>query len=761
MLTTLPTVKCSLARQAISAELDGEAMPVPAAELAEHERGCTDCVRFRALSLELRGVTRAAREAEAPDLAEVVIAARERSAQQDGPARRRTAKVRADWDFVPRLGIALFASAELITTAWTTLADHRYSSVAHSAHESLAVTAGICVGLLFVAFRPRHAASYVPAVAVTTGLLMLTAALDIVDGETTVVDELPHVDLLAALVLLVVLARGPRHRPGPRLLALPRPTSPSPKLRLLSRSRLATRAAIVAILAGLLVLVASPSFAHATVESSDPAPDSLLKVVPAEVTITFDEAVTAVPEALRVFGPDGSRVDSGVLLRPDGDGSKVGADIAGTAKGTYLVSWRVISADSHPVSGAFTFSVGRRSAPPSAATISSNTGLSVLLGAGRAVGYAGSALLLGGALLLGLATGALGSSRSRKRLILVGAGGLVGSAVVGLLAQGAYDAGLGWSAIARPSLVRDVLATTFGHGLLLRIAAALIIVGAIAWLRGRARVGVVVVAGLGVAVSFAMTGHGVSSPLLFASTTVHAIVASLWIGGLVGLVCWVVRSPAEHVGTLQRFSRVAMTCVCALIATGTYQAWRQVGAWGAFTATTYGRELLVKLGLVAVALGAAALSRGWVRRRSDGPPTRLRRSVIVELALGLCVFGVTASLSATEPAAAAYHPTVAVNLTAGPDLVQVSAVPSGDRTMDLHLYLFGKNQRPTNPPEVDATVTLADQVLGPLPITLSKAGPGHLVGSVAVPIKGTWTLTITVRTSAIDEYVVTTALPIR
>ncbi|GAB3858987.1 copper resistance CopC/CopD family protein [Nocardioides maradonensis] len=523
-------------------------------------------------------------------------------------------------------------------------------------------------------------------------------------------------------------------------------------------------AAIVVAVAALLVLVAAPSFAHATVQSSDPAPGSVLQTAPTSVTITFDEAVTAVPQAMRVFGPDGSRVDTGAVLRPDGDGNRLGIAVDAQAKGTYLVSWRVISADSHPVSGAFTFSVGRTTTAPTAAAIGTNQGLSLLLWYTRLVGYAGSAVLLGATLLLGLADGVLGSAPSRRRMIGLGALALLVSSVVALLVQGPYDAGLGGSAIARPSLVGDVLATTFGHGLLLRVAATAAFVAVLVAARGRVRTVLLVLAGLVLAASFAMTGHGVSTGLTFVSTTVHVVVSSLWIGGLVGLVTWVVRDPFGHAETLRRFSWTAMGCVGALVLTGTFQAWRQVGEWAALTATTYGKELLFKLGLVACALGAAFLSRRWVHRRSGAPKPDaevIRRSVVIELALAACVFSLTASLAATEPAVAAYHPTVAASLTAGPDRVQVSAVPAGDRTLDLHLYLSGPDRQPTTPAEVTASVALVDQDLGPLPIALTVTDPGHYAGTIAVPVKGTWTLSVTVRTTAIDQYVATTDLPVR
>jgi copper transport protein len=209
-----------------------------------------------------------------------------------------------------------------------------------------------------------------------------------------------------------------------------------------------------------------------------------------------------------------------------------------------------------------------------------------------------------------------------------------------------------------------------------------------------------------------------------------------------------------------RFSRVALGAVGVLVATGAYQAWRQVRSWGAVTATTYGRELLVKLALVALILVVAAASRRWVRgTRTDVGV--LRRRVAVEAGGIVAVLAVTSALVATAPARSAYHPSVSANLRLGPDVVQVSAVPAGDRRMQVHLYLFDRRDRPTEPRQVTASVSLPSQHIGPLPLRLSKVGRGHRIADVAVPVAGDWSLAVVVRTSAIDEYTRSLTLPIR
>jgi len=179
--------------------------------------------------------------------------------------------------------------------------------------------------------------------------------------------------------------------------------------------------------------------------------------------------------------------------------------------------------------------------------------------------------------------------------------------------------------------------------------------------------------------------------------------------------------PDDAAEAVPAFSRVATVSVAVLVVTGSYQAWRQVGNLPALTGTTYGRELILKLALVALALSFAAASRTWVRRHYRSSPVvvyaasasdlldqrpadlraevtpvalrSLRRSVAVEAVIAMIVLAVTAALVATAPARTAYRPSVEESLQLGPGTAQVSAVPAGDREMDLHIYLIGPGIR--------------------------------------------------------------------
>jgi copper transport protein len=747
-------VNCETARESLSAWIDGHEAAAQPLEVSRHLASCAECTEYGRRLGGLSELVATLQDAlpPAPPYPDSAVAS--------GSTAQPSAQTR--WLCLGIVALSLF---ELGASFTEMLAEHGYGGEDHAGHESMSFTLAVCAGLLWIAWRPVYARSYLLLMGVAAGLLGLTASLDVVQGRAHLLDELPHLGFLLAFALLWLLS----HQPGrpPRLMPWPRLRSSAPA-RHLRVIRGSLRAAAV-MLVPFVVLVAGPSWGHATLESSNPGTGAVVARLPATVTLRFDEAVTTLPTSLQVYGPDGTRIDNGDVTHPDGDGARVSVGTSGTERGTYLVSWRVVSADSHPVSGAFTFSVGKRSAAPTAPSEQTDPTVAALLAGARWLGYAGIAVAIGGVAFLVVCWPEGWSTPRSLRLVRGGLAAIAAGAAFSLLLKGPYDAALGLSALTDTTLAHEVVSSTYGHAQLARLVLVAITLLLLAAGRGRPsrlRLGLLVVAGLGLLATYASSGHAISNhpaTLAVPIDMVHMAAMSLWLGGLLMLAVLVLRDPAHTGvagGVAARFSVVALTSVALLVASGTYQAWRQVGAWAALPATTYGRELLVKLALVAAVLVVAAASRRWVRSHSTDLAV-LRRRTSVE-AIGLAaVLGVTSALVATDPARSAYHPSVSANLQLGPDLVQVSAIPVGDRRMQLHLYVFDHRDRPVEPKEVSASVSLKEENIGPLALSLSKAGRGHRIADVAVPVAGEWTLDVDVRTSAIDEYSKTVTLPIR
>ncbi|WP_456598913.1 copper resistance CopC/CopD family protein [Blastococcus sp. SYSU DS0616] len=424
-----------------------------------------------------------------------------------------------------------------------------------------------------------------------------------------------------------------------------------------------------ALLLALLVLgwfgagigTAGPAAAHATLVSTTPGEGARLDAAPDEVTLRFSEGVSLGAGYARVLGADQQRVDAG---NASVDGDVVTVPLRGDLPdGGYLVTYRVVSADSHPVSGAFSFVVGDGEllgADAADAAAATDPVVGLLLPVARWVGYAGLALALGVPVLVATCWPTGRGTARLRRMALGGAAAVALSAATGFLLQGPYAAGAGLGAIADPALLGATARTGAGWSALARVALAVALLLALrrAWRaaappgRGTA-VGVAALGG-GLVLATAAVGHPVAEPwpvLAVLVAAVHAGAMAVWLGGLAGLLAAAVRpgaAPGDVAAALPRFSRLAFGAVVALVVSGIVQSVREVASPTALVETTYGRLLAVKLLLVVVVLAAAGISRVWVQQRLGvRRPPRRRTTTVHAFAAA------TAAAGRAEPAPAA------------------------------------------------------------------------------------------------------------
>jgi copper transport protein len=412
--------------------------------------------------------------------------------------------------------------------------------------------------------------------------------------------------------------------------------------------RLSAHLAAAGLLVALGLLVTAPAAsAHATLVSSDPADGAVVARAPARVSATFDEAVGVSAGSLRVFAPNGARVDTGGTVHGSKPQQITVALVGGLGRGTYTVGWHVISADSHPVQGAFTFSVGA----PSSTAVNSATlrppvsrVVGVVFGVVRFLAFCSFALLIG-AVAFVIWCWPAGATRPVMMRLAIGAwGGLALSVLAAVLLQGVYGAGQGIGRVFWPNVLHATLYSRYGRALgirLLLVIAALfaftITLDGLAATSRRARItagaawGAVTAALAGTWAMADHAGTGIQVPLAVPADIIHLSAMATWLGGLVVLATIVLRRPrqrgpgsagkaarrrgeaatAEAAQAVTRFSPIALMCVVAILVTGTYMAWRGVGTLGALTGTVYGRLVLVKIaGLCAlICLGYLARRR--------------------------------------------------------------------------------------------------------------------------------------------------------
>ncbi|MFF0480578.1 copper resistance protein CopC [Streptomyces sp. NPDC004435] len=405
---------------------------------------------------------------------------------------------------------------------------------------------------------------------------------------------------------------------------------------------------LAAALLGVLLAGAAPASAHAALTGSDPGDGAVVATAPKEVGLTFSEQVAIGADSIRVLDPSGRRADTGEIIDLcSGAVVKYGVALrAGLPDGTYTVAWQAVSADSHPVAGAFTFSIGAPSATSVALPEQTAGGglVGTLYGIARYLSYASFAVLVGGGAFVLLCWPRGASVRPVQQTVVRGWLTLTGATLVMLLLRGPYT-GSGKLADAFDlAVLQAVLQTKTGAALtsrLLLLGAAALFVAVLfgAYARrtdpkerkdlafGLGLGGAVVAAGI--AGTWALAEHastGIQTGIAMPVDILHLLAVAAWLGGLTTLLVALYRAPSVERSAVERFSRVAFASVAVLVATGIYQSWRQVGSWSALTGTRYGQLLLVKIGLMGVLVGIAWISRRWTQRLAErtagaGPET--------------------------------------------------------------------------------------------------------------------------------------------
>jgi copper transport protein len=536
---------------------------------------------------------------------------------------------------------------------------------------------------------------------------------------------------------------------------------------------MSTLRAVAALLIVLLtvILPATPAQAHAVLSSTDPPAESVVQQAPGKVTLVFSEPVQLVKDRIRVLAPDNSRVDVG---DPAVSGSAVTVTVRGQAQGTYLVSYRVVSADSHPIAGAFTYSVGAPSTrtADAAETTAVTPAVRAAIPIAKAVGYLGLLLVVGPVLVLALLWPHRLSRTGPARLVWTGLALLGTATVAALYLQAPYTTGGGIVGVSLAEL-RAVLGSTFGAVMLVRLG----VIGAAVFLlrpllspaREESRTDLAVLGVLGIAVvaTWPLTGHSAASPVPGVSVVIDALHLSgmaVWLGGLVMLVAFLLpkANDRELEVILPIWSRWATAAVSALIFAGVVQALIEIGPFSAFVTTTYGRLLLAKIALVAVVLAAAAFARRLVRRDTTGR-SLLRRAVSVELGITAVILALSAVLVQTPPGrtgtagpvSAPVDEQTQLTLRSDNASLQVTVFPAKTGNNTIHLYAYALDGKPLPIVEWGGTAALESAGIEAIEIPLLRITDNHAIGDIGLPAPGEWQVRFKLRTSDIDQTTVT------
>ena len=556
-----------------------------------------------------------------------------------------------------------------------------------------------------------------------------------------------------------------------------------------------------AVLLGLLLcLFTVPGTqAHAVLVRADPAPGSVVGSAPGMVRIWLSEPVQAPPDAVVVTGPDGARVDGGDARVAADDATQLQVTLTANAPGTYEVRWRAISADTHPVGGSFQFSVGAPSGgvAPAGATTTVDTSGRAWAAVARWLHLFGVVVALGPLVFRVVVLGRLRDSEIDLRLWRVsriGAGIVIVAAPLLLLAQ-AVGVGGSLSAGLSGEVLRSLVLSSYGARWAGRLVLAVLLL-MLAWSAVRrgtskrlARSWAITALVLGAVLLLltSLNGHAAATEPVWLSVLadwVHLGATVAWFGGLAAVVAAVLpalaaRADAQRLAVLAwampRFSTLALVSVELLILTGLYATWAHVPNPAALVDTGYGVALLVKLGLIAVTLGfaavnllvlrprlrAAAVSNPHPPKGADAVARDLTRTIGAEALLGVAILAVVGVLTAlppsrqaaaltaggTTPDAAApqafSQPAVTLAQNAGSTLVTLAIDPAMPGANQAVVSLMDSSGNAVTDARVRLRARPSDGD-GASSVTQMEAENGRYRGTVILTPPGAWHLEVLV-----------------
>ena len=551
--------------------------------------------------------------------------------------------------------------------------------------------------------------------------------------------------------------------------------------------------AAVAILA-LSALVPASAGAHAALLKTAPLPSGIVNGSPAQVSLTYSEAVEPRFAIISVTDKNGHRVTTGPPARSAANPDVLQVPLRKLASGWYLVYWRVISVDGHPVRGAFTFAVGPSPGPapqfavPSLSETAATPALLiarwvVLLSLLASVGLLVFRLAIARPLLRRVPGSSL---RAASIALAVALPVAIVSTLVYLDLSTAEFAQV--SAFDLGNVVPLIRVTAFGRGYLdlAIILVLLAVASAVAVrlddprreLRSVAQI-LAMVGALGAAAAAllvpGLAGHAAQYKprgLSLGLDWLHLVAGGLWIGGLVGLTVVAAATPrsrrvAAMAVVVPRFSRVALFSVLGLVSSGTLAAFIRIPTLRSLVNTGYGQALLVKIGVLVLALMIASVNllrttprlQASERKPELGEPTTtlLRRLVGGEVFLvvgAVFVAGILSSL-APPPLSLASVGSAAANVGPGPVVktikhgaytLQFGVSPNRAATFNAFTVRVLKDGKPVRGATVTTKFTQLDMDMGQLIYKLAERQPAvySRPNLPALVMVGDWGLDYTV-----------------
>jgi copper transport protein len=537
------------------------------------------------------------------------------------------------------------------------------------------------------------------------------------------------------------------------------------------------RAVFSGALLAALALPAS-AFAHAALLKTVPSASVTVDSSPKQVQLVYSEAVEPRFAIVSVTDANATSETTGPPTRDPGNADQLDVPLKHLREGWYLVVWRVISVDGHPVRGAFTFAVGPNAGPAPQFKIPSlsETAATPKLIAARWAVFISFMAAIG---LFVMRVFVARPLRSPPRALSIAFWVALGVALIAtplyvLLATAEFAVRSFWS---WGSLIPLMRTSAFGRGYLdLELVLALFAVAAAIalWVdradRDKRSVAELLATGGALAAAAAaafvpgVAGHAAqTSPRALAVPLdgLHVLSGSLWVGGLMGLlVVWgslgAQRRLAGLAVCVPRFSNVALTSVIVLFGSGVAASVLRLPTLASLWQTSYGQSIIVKAGILLAAIFVASfnLFKTVPGLRSPMPPPSvaglLRGLVSAEVVLVAAAVAVAAVLSSLPPPPKALASIGSPTAHTGPGRVtqpvsshgyelQIGVNPNRAAVPNEFALRITKNGRPVTGATVTATFTMLDMEMQSQIYKLSESAPGLYEHSApALVMVGHW-----------------------
>ena len=556
-------------------------------------------------------------------------------------------------------------------------------------------------------------------------------------------------------------------------------------------------AGVLALVSGLLPAAS----AHPITIDSSPKSFASVPSAPAQVTVSFSEPIELSYSSISVLAPDGSKVDTNDKHLVNGDTSSIGVSLKpNLPDGVYTVNTKVLSAvDGHVIEGAFTFGIGTTPTGGSGQAGTASQILSPAEATSRFPGMVGQIVVVGAAfgtlwlwkpfdrvpwLSNAIASKRLSIDRNMVKLVIIGTALVLASNVAVIVVQ-AVDIG---------ASVTDAIATKFGMVWMTRMieSSILMIIALFVWrkvarsglLPSRAEILAIFVMGLAVLVTSSLTSHGAATNQITALLLdfFHNTAASIWIGGLVLMgyvaVPKILSIPDDRVKSaavsilIPRFSTIVVTILGLALITGPLLLFMIESNLSLTLASTYGKLLAIKLGLVGVMVAMGGYSQFVIQKRAAiamvGGSTieqagagRFAKSLKAEAGIGIALLLVVSlmangGLPANEFPQAKPKETQAAfaeQPAASTALMQSAYSSSGRVDLSIDPFVVGQNKftlaffgtdgKPaTDVSNATVKMTQVEKRIGPIAIDTVKKSPGVFAADAAFSLPGNWAIDI-------------------